>query len=332
MNRRRSPAAVPSAGISAPRTRSAQSCPAFLRTGRPLQAPQQAGNERATGPVRPAGPGGSPGHHSRLGQLELRDPHPCSGGHGLLAQPAARLRRPLRRQGAVLRGACPGAVSRPIARGWRHRQGLGLPPGCPPPPTAAAAHRPPTARSLPAPSLSLAACRAPSCTRAASPRSTSSREGGRRRWACCRRGQAGLPVDVASPACRKARRRPPFSWPAPRGILPQTCLLPPPRTRSYQVRMAVVDLDSPPSWWARSKTDNLSAAEARRLAGTTGAHAGGWRGQGQASRSSARACEEQCMGRQVTRQGMSSLPSPAADAAALLASHSPARPQARCGC
>lgn len=37
--------------------------------------------------------------------------------------------------------------------------------------------------------------------------------------------------------------------------------------------MAVVDLDNPPSWWSRIKHDNLSAAEARRLAGTAGASA-----------------------------------------------------------
>lgn len=35
--------------------------------------------------------------------------------------------------------------------------------------------------------------------------------------------------------------------------------------------MAVVDLDNAPSWWRRSPSDNLSAAEARALAGTTGA-------------------------------------------------------------
>lgn len=39
---------------------------------------------------------------------------------------------------------------------------------------------------------------------------------------------------------------------------------------SYKVRMAVVDLDNTPSWWQRSKNENMSAAEARRLAGTTG--------------------------------------------------------------
>ncbi|KAL4448927.1 hypothetical protein ABPG77_007644 [Micractinium sp. CCAP 211/92] len=39
---------------------------------------------------------------------------------------------------------------------------------------------------------------------------------------------------------------------------------------TYQVRMAVVDLDIAPSWWRRTKTDNMTAAEARRLAGTAG--------------------------------------------------------------
>lgn len=39
---------------------------------------------------------------------------------------------------------------------------------------------------------------------------------------------------------------------------------------SYQVRMAVVDLDNAPSWWKRSKNENMTAAEARRLAGTAG--------------------------------------------------------------
>jgi DUF1365 family protein len=34
--------------------------------------------------------------------------------------------------------------------------------------------------------------------------------------------------------------------------------------------MAVVDLDNPPSWWRRAAGDNLSAGEARRLAGTAG--------------------------------------------------------------
>jgi DUF1365 family protein len=34
--------------------------------------------------------------------------------------------------------------------------------------------------------------------------------------------------------------------------------------------MAVVDLDNTPSWWQRSKNENMSAAEARRLAGTSG--------------------------------------------------------------
>jgi len=40
---------------------------------------------------------------------------------------------------------------------------------------------------------------------------------------------------------------------------------------SYEVRMAMVDLDNAPSWWRRCKHDNMSAAEARRLAGTSGA-------------------------------------------------------------
>lgn len=35
--------------------------------------------------------------------------------------------------------------------------------------------------------------------------------------------------------------------------------------------MAVVDLDNPPSWWRRAKNENMTAAEARRLAGTAGA-------------------------------------------------------------
>lgn len=34
--------------------------------------------------------------------------------------------------------------------------------------------------------------------------------------------------------------------------------------------MAVVDLDNAPSWWKRSKNENMTAAEARRLAGTAG--------------------------------------------------------------
>ena len=38
--------------------------------------------------------------------------------------------------------------------------------------------------------------------------------------------------------------------------------------------MAVVDLDNAPSWWRRGKGDHLSAAEARALAGTTGAPQG----------------------------------------------------------
>jgi hypothetical protein len=37
--------------------------------------------------------------------------------------------------------------------------------------------------------------------------------------------------------------------------------------------MAVVDLDNAPSWWKRTPADNLSAGEARRLAGTSGAPA-----------------------------------------------------------
>lgn len=39
----------------------------------------------------------------------------------------------------------------------------------------------------------------------------------------------------------------------------------------YQVRMAVIDLDNAPSWWKRAEGDNMSAGEARRLAGTAGA-------------------------------------------------------------
>lgn len=39
---------------------------------------------------------------------------------------------------------------------------------------------------------------------------------------------------------------------------------------TYQVRMAVVDLDNAPSWWKRAEADNMSAGEARRLAGTNG--------------------------------------------------------------
>lgn len=34
--------------------------------------------------------------------------------------------------------------------------------------------------------------------------------------------------------------------------------------------MAVVDLDNVPSWWRRAKSENMTAAEARRLAGTAG--------------------------------------------------------------
>lgn len=46
---------------------------------------------------------------------------------------------------------------------------------------------------------------------------------------------------------------------------------PPAQPLSYQVRMAVVDLDNAPSWWKRAQADNMSAGEARRLAGTNGA-------------------------------------------------------------
>lgn len=34
--------------------------------------------------------------------------------------------------------------------------------------------------------------------------------------------------------------------------------------------MAVLDLDNAPSWWRRTKNENMTAAEARRLAGTAG--------------------------------------------------------------
>lgn len=41
--------------------------------------------------------------------------------------------------------------------------------------------------------------------------------------------------------------------------------------RRYPVRMALIDLDAPPTWFASQAADFLSAAEARRLAGTDGA-------------------------------------------------------------
>lgn len=38
----------------------------------------------------------------------------------------------------------------------------------------------------------------------------------------------------------------------------------------YNVRMAVVDLDSPPAWWHTQAKDHMTAPEARALAGSNG--------------------------------------------------------------
>lgn len=42
----------------------------------------------------------------------------------------------------------------------------------------------------------------------------------------------------------------------------------------YPVRMALIDLDAPPSWWSSGANDNLTADEARALAGTKGERRG----------------------------------------------------------
>ena len=70
------------------------------------------------------------------------------------------------------------------------------------------------------------------------------------------------PPDFCMPACLQH---------APTPLLP----LLPTAPCSYQVRMAVVDLDNAPSWWKRGKNENMGAAEARLLAGTSG----GWPGK-----------------------------------------------------
>lgn len=36
------------------------------------------------------------------------------------------------------------------------------------------------------------------------------------------------------------------------------------------MRLAVIDLDSPPAWWTRGRKDCMSAEEARHLAATDG--------------------------------------------------------------
>ena len=68
------------------------------------------------------------------------------------------------------------------------------------------------------------------------------------RHLCCPRRQPAMCQQPANPL--------------PCDVVPQTC--------SYRVRMAVIDLDNSPSWWKRTPTDNLTASEARRLAGTAG--------------------------------------------------------------
>lgn len=39
---------------------------------------------------------------------------------------------------------------------------------------------------------------------------------------------------------------------------------------SYPVRMALIDLDAPPTWWSSSANDNMTAEAARQFAGTSG--------------------------------------------------------------
>ena len=39
----------------------------------------------------------------------------------------------------------------------------------------------------------------------------------------------------------------------------------------YEVRMALVDLDSPPIWWQQQAKEHMAASEARAFAGTDGA-------------------------------------------------------------
>jgi hypothetical protein len=38
----------------------------------------------------------------------------------------------------------------------------------------------------------------------------------------------------------------------------------------YPVRIALVDLDAPPSWWPEQAADHMTASEARQFAGTDG--------------------------------------------------------------
>lgn len=45
----------------------------------------------------------------------------------------------------------------------------------------------------------------------------------------------------------------------------------PPPARRYHVRVAVVDLDTPPRWWAEQAAEHMTAKEARQFTGTSGA-------------------------------------------------------------
>lgn len=95
-----------------------------------------------------------------------------------------------------------------------------------------------------------------SCTAAPSPRKTLSGTSTRPAAAHHSRLELGQSIAwlQAGDGQPYAPHYPPATFPCPR----------------YSVRMAVVDLDAPPSWWSCKANDNLTAEDARALAGTKG--------------------------------------------------------------